>query len=112
MIYSVATLYNITFLDFVIDWFTRSFLDRLVHTLDTWIGKQGLFPAQNSEMELGLDTNDILDALSVCSLSKVVTPIKIECKRFRCIFFFCCSLLVLFSLCSRTFVFIILNGNQ
>lgn len=53
---------------------------RLVHTLDTWIGKQGLLQAENSEIELGLDTSDVLDALSRCSLSKVVTPIKIESK--------------------------------
>lgn len=56
------------------------FIFRLVHTLDTWIGKQGLLQSENSEIELGLDTSDVLDALTRCSLSKVVTPIKIESK--------------------------------
>lgn len=48
--------------------------------MDTWIGKQGLLQSENSEIELGLDTSDVLDALTRCSLSKVVTPIKIESK--------------------------------
>ncbi|XP_066929096.1 E3 ubiquitin-protein ligase TRIM9-like [Clytia hemisphaerica] len=51
---------------------------RLLHTLDTWIGRHGLLPEENSEMELGLETSDVLTALNRCDFVKVVTPIRID----------------------------------
>ena len=56
------------------------YFHRLLHTLDTWIGRQGLHPVETSEMELGLKTDDIMGALTRCDFITAVTPVKVDSK--------------------------------
>lgn len=50
----------------------------LSHTLNTWIGKQGLSPLETLEMELGLKTEEVMKALSRCRLVKVTSLLRVE----------------------------------
>jgi len=52
----------------------------LLHTFDTWIGRQGLLPVETSEMELGLETDDVMSALNRCEFIRVLTPVKVDSK--------------------------------
>ena len=55
---------------------------RLSHNLDSWIGKQGLDAAETTEMELGLKTSKVMEALAQCQFHKVTIPIFVESKSF------------------------------